>query len=255
MKTEWDYTELATAYLKRPDYSDRALDEMLEYTGTHPQHSKICDVGAGTAHLTLQLACRGYTNIVAVEPNDAMRSLGKQRTKQYPGIKWVEGTGEDTKLSPSSFDLVTFGSSFNVTNRYLALNESYRILKPWGYFVCMWNYRDLTDPVQAQIEKIIQTTIPDYTYGNRREDQTPIIKNSGFFNRIKKIEGALIFSQSIEDCIEAWRSHATLQRQAGNKFPGIIQGIKQILVQNGQDPLLIPYTTTIWIASTNMYVG
>ena len=25
MKTEWDYTDLAAAYVKRPDYSDQAI--------------------------------------------------------------------------------------------------------------------------------------------------------------------------------------------------------------------------------------
>lgn len=30
MKTEWDYTELAAAYLKRPDYATEAIDRMLE---------------------------------------------------------------------------------------------------------------------------------------------------------------------------------------------------------------------------------
>ena len=30
MKTEWDYTDLAAAYLKRPDYAQTAIDKMLE---------------------------------------------------------------------------------------------------------------------------------------------------------------------------------------------------------------------------------
>ena len=29
MKTEWDYTNLAEAYLKRPDYVQKAIDKML----------------------------------------------------------------------------------------------------------------------------------------------------------------------------------------------------------------------------------
>ena len=30
MKTEWDYTNLADAYLKRPDYAPEAIKKMLE---------------------------------------------------------------------------------------------------------------------------------------------------------------------------------------------------------------------------------
>ena len=29
MKTEWDYTELADAYLKRPDYAEEAINKMM----------------------------------------------------------------------------------------------------------------------------------------------------------------------------------------------------------------------------------
>ena len=33
MKTEWDYTDLAATYLKRPDYAQSAIDKMLEVSG------------------------------------------------------------------------------------------------------------------------------------------------------------------------------------------------------------------------------
>ena len=33
MKTEWDYTELAAAYVKRPDYAAEAIDKMLAVAG------------------------------------------------------------------------------------------------------------------------------------------------------------------------------------------------------------------------------
>lgn len=41
MKTDWDYSLLADAYLKRPDYSDTAIDAMLAITGLRA--GKVCD--------------------------------------------------------------------------------------------------------------------------------------------------------------------------------------------------------------------
>ena len=41
---------------------------MLSIFGVKKQH-KVCDIGAGVAHLTLMLADRDY-DVVAVEPND-----------------------------------------------------------------------------------------------------------------------------------------------------------------------------------------
>ncbi len=74
MKTEWDYTNLADAYLKRPDYSETAIDAMLSIAGL-TGNSRICDIGAGVAHLTIPLASRGFI-VDAVEPNDSMRKNG-----------------------------------------------------------------------------------------------------------------------------------------------------------------------------------
>src|SRR5262245_21728914 len=86
MKTEWDYTELADAYLKRAPYSDDALSELLAAAGVSAG-GKICDVGAGTAKLTLPLAERGYS-INAVEPNDAMRANGIKLTAALKNVQW-----------------------------------------------------------------------------------------------------------------------------------------------------------------------
>jgi len=249
MKTEWDYTSLADAYLKRPDYSDEALDEMLRKASLS-RGAVACDVGAGVAHLTIKLAERGI-QVVAVEPNDAMRANGVNRTKRFAKVRWVEGTGESTGLPDSSFDIVTFGSSFNVTDRQAALHESARILKPKGWFACMWNHRDLKDPIQSAIESIITAQVSEYSYGTRREDQTEVILASGLTTNVEKIEGRVFHRQSMQDCVEAWRSHATLHRQAGGKFPEIIRQIEEFLADQGKTEISIPYSTRIWLAQMN----
>jgi len=246
MKTEWDYTNLANAYLKRPDYSNAAVDAMLSVAGAE-KNDKVCDVGAGVAHLTLMLAMRGM-DVVAVEPNDAMRSNGRKRTANLENVRWHEGTGEATGQVDHSFDIVTFGSSFNVCDRQLALKETARILKPRGWFACMWNHRYLEDPIQARIEGIIKERVPGYGYGTRREDQTATIDASGLFGPVIHIESRITHEQSIAECVEAWRSHATLQRQAGNAFSEVVASIDSYLQRLNAPAIRIPYTTTIWLA-------
>lgn len=247
MKTEWDYTELARAYLKRPDYSDAAIDAMLERAGIS-RGAEACDVGAGVAHLTLKLLERGLS-VIAVEPNDAMRALGRERTERaFPGTEWVEGTGEQTRQRSGRFALVTFGSSFNVTDRPRALAEAARILAPGGWFACMYNHRDLRDPLQDAIERAIKHELPDYQYGTRREDQTPVIDHSGLFGPVQLLEGRVVHRQSRSDCLEAWRSHATLQRQAGERFAAVVASIERVLSAQAADTLQIPYTTRVWLA-------
>ena len=246
MKTAWDYTELATAYLKRPDYAPDALQKIFSMAGLK-KGDKVCDIGAGVAHLTLPLAEYGC-HVDAVEPNDAMRALGRQRTHELAHVAWFEGTGEATGRPSGMYDFVSFGSSFNACDRAAALKETYRLLKPKKFFVCLWNHRDLEDDIQKTIERIIKGQIADYGYGTRREDQTEVIAASGLFTPAVAVEGRIVWQQGIADAIEAWRSHATLQRQAKDKFATIVQEIADYLRSLGTAHIDIPYATHAWVA-------
>jgi ubiquinone/menaquinone biosynthesis C-methylase UbiE len=246
MRTEWDYTSLADAYLKRPNYSDAAIEGILKIADAKKGY-KVCDVGAGVAHLTLMLAAHGL-DVVAVEPNDKMRANGIKRTERLNNIQWFEGTGEQTGQPSQSFNLITFGSSFNVCDRPKALKEVARMLKPHGWFACMWNHRHLDDKIQSVIERIIMDQVPDYGYGTRRQDQTNIIESSNLFGSVVHLDSRILHEQSISECVEAWRSHATLERQAGSKFGKLISIIEHYLMSLNTESITIPYTTNIWAA-------
>ena len=127
-----------------------------------------------------------------------------------------------------------------------ALAEVVRLLKPSGSLACMWNHRDLDDPLQARIEAIIRDEIPGYGYGARREDPTPLIDASGAFGRVGAIEDRFVVEVPVADFVEAWRSHGTLQRQAGVKFASIVDMIERAL--GDETSLSIPYFTRIWHA-------
>lgn len=246
MKTEWDYTDLAEAYLKRPDYAQTAIDKMLQTAGVK-KGDAVCDVGAGAAHLTLKLAEYGL-RVSAVEPNDAMRANGIKRTEKYSDVIWFEGVGEHTGMESNKFEMVTFGSSFNVCNRQEALQETGRILKDGGWFACMWNHRDLEDPLQKEIENILKKQIPGYRYGSRREDQTEVIKQSGLFDEVVYIEGSVVHEMLAEDFIEGWKSHGTVQRQSKERFDFINQEIRKAVEAKKKTYIRVPYTTRIWMA-------
>lgn len=244
MNVSWDYTKLAASYVKRPDYAANAIDEMLTKLN-NPQ--TICDVGAGDGHLTIELAKRDKI-ITAVEPNDAMRGNGIDKTAQYQNVNWAKGTGEETAQDSNRFDAVTFGSSFNVCDQMRALAETKRICKPGGGFACLWNHRDLEDPIQMHIESIIKRYIPQYDYGNRRQDQTEFLNRSGYLKDIAFISGHIVHEQPIDECIEAWRSHGTLHRQCDNDdmFHAIIDDIAVYLIGLHTASIKIPYVTRVW---------
>ncbi len=239
----WDYSDLAAHYDKRADYSPKAIDGLLSAIAIDHM-ATVADIGAGTGKLALPLAHRGC-RVFAIEPNAAMRGYGIQNTAGLD-VAWGEGTGEETGLPPGAFDLATFGSSFNVVDQIKALNEVARILKPLGQIACMWNHRDLRDPVQADVETLIRQEIPGYDYGSRRQDPTSLIAASALFGQVCTIEERFVVGVPTADYIEAWRSHGTLQRQAGSKFTAVIAKIE---IAVGQvETLSVPYFTRIWYA-------
>ena len=87
-----------------------------------------------------------------------------------------------------------------------------------------------------------------YGYGTRREDQTAVIDSSGVFGPVVHLDSRVVHEQTIAECVEAWRSHATLERQAGSAFRAVVQAIEDYLKYLGKASIQIPYSTNIWVA-------
>lgn len=245
----WDYSKHAKFYEFRPNYTPKSIDMLVVLVSSGANTPlKVADIGAGTGNLSIMLCERGL-KVVAVEPNDAMREIGIERTKGQ-NIEWIRATGLENGLKSSEFDLVTFGSSFSVMDRSKALKESHRLLKKGGYFSCMWNHRDLNDPLQKSVEAIVEECVPNYERGVRREDQRPIIEaHKELFDEIVYLEHDFYFKQSLDNYILAWQSvknpYWDLDTDAGrNLFETICTKIRQKLPSE----FSIKYTTRCWSA-------
>ncbi|MGC5345718.1 class I SAM-dependent methyltransferase [Streptomyces sp. DT24] len=243
--TTWDYTLLAPTYSLRPPYAERAVERIVETCGV--SRPRVADIGAGTGHLTLDLLRHGCS-VDAVEPNDAMRSIGQERTSGRAAVRWYRGTAERSGLPTGAHDLVTFGSSFNTTDTGPALAEAARMLTGRGWMACVWNHRRLDDPLQASIEALIRSRVPEYSYGSRRADQSPAIEASGLFSPATKIEESFHHEMPTADWTAAWRSHATLQRQAGPLFDSVVADIEALVRERVGDTVRVPYVTVGWLA-------
>ena len=258
VQSHWDYTSHAKFYEYRPNYAPATIDMLLKTAkdlykqtdtgGGGNTPLKVADIGAGTGNLSIMLLERGC-EVVAVEPNDAMREIGIERTKQQ-AIKWIRAGGLDTGLSSHSFDWVTFGSSFNVLDRDEALKETHRLLKQGGLFSCMWNHRNLHDPIQEMAEEVILRIVPEYTRGVRREEQrSKIEEHRDLFENIIYTEEDFVFHQTLENYILAWKSvknpYWDLQTKEGNEiFEKIVYSMRHSLPSQ----FGILYTTRTWSA-------
>jgi ubiquinone/menaquinone biosynthesis C-methylase UbiE len=128
----------------RPSYPAAAINAVL--AGADPSSLRIADIGAGTGIFSRLLTERGCA-VIAIEPNDAMRTMGASRGG---GIDWHDNTGERTGLDAASVDGVVCAQAFHWVDRSAALDEFVRIIdpdSPLHRIALLWNVRDAASPV------------------------------------------------------------------------------------------------------------
>ena len=141
---------------------------------------------------------------------------------------------------------MAYGSSFNVLAAGAALDECARILRIGGIWLALWNHRDLLDPLQRAVELLIQRHVPNYDYGRRRQSPEADVSLHGAFGKVTASQRCFVAEVRARDWVEAWRSHATLQRQAGSRHALVLREISALVA--GQHTLRVPYQTKLWWA-------
>lgn len=238
---DWDYSALAASYDSRVDYAGALVDRVLRDIGLAGGDA-VVDVGAGTGKLT-GLLCDAGADVIALEPNAAMRAVARDKVVGRRA-RWVAAHGERMPLPSQAMRLVTYGSSFNVMPAQAALDECHRVLRDGGHWLAAWNHRDLDDGLQREVEGIIARHLPEYDYGRRRSSPEADVLAHGGFVDLRFREQRFVAELPARAWLDAWQSHATLQRQAGARLSLILGDIEACV--GATETLRIPYFTRIW---------
>lgn len=244
-----DFTELASSYHNRAGYSLSVLKVLAKHAGFEQKSEfQVADVGAGTGKLTENLIECGF-NVVAVEPNDSMRSEGMKYTKGE--VEWRKGSGEETGLPTAFADWLLMGSAFHWVDLEKGLKEFHRVLKKGGYFTALWNPRDLQrSEFHMRIEEKIRGIVPELKrvssgskeYTENLEDK---LVSTGHFEDVIFIEARHEVSMTPERYLGAWRSVNDIQAQAGpERFEKIMMMIENEV--SGMNEVVVPYKTRSW---------
>ncbi len=249
-----DFTTLAKNYRHRPAYSPLMLQSLVNLIGLNNRHNvRVADVGAGTGKLTRMLAEMGF-QVLAVEPNKAMREEGEIYTSDFGNVEWFEGSGEETNLPDACVNWAVMASSFHWTDPNLALPEFSRILKNQGHFTAIWNPRDIeASPLLSRIEARINGIIPDL----RRI-------SSGSKHHTRNWEKELVATGHFKDVVFMEVSHTEIMTKA--RYMGIWHSVNDLPAQAGErrwreildaisqeiksvDQIEAPYKNRAWTAS------
>ncbi|MFD0588251.1 class I SAM-dependent methyltransferase [Paenibacillus sp. GCM10027627] len=149
-------------YVKyRPSYPKEAIDFLYGELG-FAENSVIADVGAGTGIFSKLLLERG-SEVVAVEPNEAMREAALKELGGQRGYRVSYGSAEETELPDSSVDFIVCAQSYHWFDKERAEREFKKIMKPGGKAVLIWNSRKTSGtPFLEQFERLLLTYGTDY---------------------------------------------------------------------------------------------
>lgn len=153
----WIFNRMATAYAARPPYPTALVDAIAELAG--PFGSRIGDIGAGTGHLAIPLAQRGF-DVLAVEPARGMltelEALARER--RIP-LRTLHGTAEDLRIETACLDLVILADAVHFLDKELASAEVARVLAPHGALAIVTC--EFTDtPFMRGVRQVMEESAP-----------------------------------------------------------------------------------------------
>lgn len=161
------FTDRVADYVRyRPDYPP-ALLAWLAGQGM-AQAAKVADIGAGTG-ISSKLFLDAGHEVVAVEPNAAMREAAITWLGTNPRFSAVDGSAEATTLADAAVDLVSAAQAFHWFDQQAVKPEWRRILRPGGLVAVFWNSRRLTGtPFLEGYERLLLEYGLDYSSVSER---------------------------------------------------------------------------------------
>jgi SAM-dependent methyltransferase len=167
----------------RPSYPEEAVSHLASLAGIGPG-SRVLDLAAGTGKLTRQMEARG-ARCIAVEPSESMRAVF---SRTVPGVPIAGGTAEHVPITTDGVDAVVVAQAFHWFDAPIALVEIARVLRKRGWLSLIWNERDESDPMVAELVRISKwDRSAPYPVGM---DFGPVIDRSDRFGPVQRTQFA-----------------------------------------------------------------
>jgi ubiquinone/menaquinone biosynthesis C-methylase UbiE len=158
----------------RTRYPDTLIAILEKRCGLKREHL-IADIGAGTGMLA-ELFLEYGNAVVAIEPNDDMRTACERLATAWPGLTVKKATAEATELEDASVDLIAAGRAFHWFDLERTKVEFQRILRPHGWVAMVSNSRMRDDsPISIAYEALLREHGTDYEENRKRYEVAPKI--------------------------------------------------------------------------------
>ena len=123
-------------------------ESFIDWMAPRKNHH-LLDLAGGTGDIGLSYLKRGGGKVTIADLNFKMLSLGKDKhvSKNFnERVFWLASNGERLPFNDNYFDIVSISFGLrNISDKSLALNEIFRVLKPGGRFMCL-EFSKVTTP-------------------------------------------------------------------------------------------------------------
>jgi len=222
----------------RPHYPQEYIDYLVSYNKL-TSNKTIADIGSGTGILTQQLLERKL-KVIAVEPNDEMRSIAEKRLNSFPNFFSINGTAENTGLRGKIIDLITVAQTFHWFDKVIFTNECRRILKPNSNVALVWNSRDSSSQLILENAEICKNLCPLFKGFSGGTENTPDIYKQFF--RDGKYEYRIFQNDveySLDDFIGRNLSASYAPKSTDSNYKEFVEAVTELFMKYSRDNKII----------------
>ncbi len=222
----------------RPEYPPEAVAHLEGTTGI-AVGSRVLDLAAGTGKLTRQLHGDG-ASCLAVEPSASMRQVFQ---RAVPGVAVAGGIAEMIPVATATMDAVVAAQAFHWFDPPRALPEIARVLRPGGWLALIWNERDESDPVMAELVRISKWDLcQPYPVGM---DFGTVIDSSELFGPVRRTKFAFVQWLDLDAFVEQVASRSYVQVLSDRERCALLDKVKDFGASLGE-PIAVPYITDLF---------
>jgi SAM-dependent methyltransferase len=223
----------------RPGYPPDAIRALIEVGELGPGR-KVLDLAAGTGALTRPLVATGSW-VLAVEPVEAMRDM---LVRSIPAAHACSALAEALPFADGAVDAVTVGQAFHWFDAERATGEIHRVLREGGLLALLWNVRDETDPMQAELTALMEP------YRNR----TPSHRGHAWREAFADTSGFDALTLSTFPMEQRVDPDGLVDRVLSVSFMATLDEIEQVEVERrvralarDRGAIVLPYRTDLWV--------
>ena len=232
----------------RPSYPPELVDALVSDSGVgHGQ--LIADIGAGTGIFSRLLLEQGM-QVIAVEPNEAMRAAADKLLGGFGNYASVPGQSENTGLADASVELVTAAQAFHWFEQGPARREFQRILKPGGKVALVWNERTLGTPFQDDYERVLTDYTDNYATINHTNVTSQEIRDFFFPGSVTEKQFKNFQSVDRAGLLGRVESASYCPRPGTPGYPKIVAALNQLFDRHQKGgTITLCYVTRLYLGS------